>query len=172
MIPGPRSPHPAWREGEADWVAHEDQFDASLSPVTRSTRTCAPGSSSLSPIVADEEILDESPRPEPVRALRTRRTHREDLLSGRAVRQGSSRSVSVATFTGIVLAVVVLGDLLPRRGTYRVLVMVRRSRSPRARPSRAFARWVRIPATILGSGGGRDTGRRGLREGLRSPWAW
>ncbi len=23
-------PAPAWREGEADWVAHEDQFDASI----------------------------------------------------------------------------------------------------------------------------------------------
>ena len=28
-------PAPAWREGEADWVAHEEQFDASLLAVSR-----------------------------------------------------------------------------------------------------------------------------------------
>jgi len=32
-------PAPAWREGEADWVAHEEQFDASLLAVERTMTT-------------------------------------------------------------------------------------------------------------------------------------
>ena len=28
--PWAQIPAPAWREGEADWVAHEEQFDASI----------------------------------------------------------------------------------------------------------------------------------------------
>ena len=31
-------PGPAWREGEADWVAHEDQFDASILAGAREAR--------------------------------------------------------------------------------------------------------------------------------------
>ena len=101
-------PAPAWREGEADWVAHEEQFDASLLAVEKDADDLRPWEFASESTAADEEVLDESPRPEPTRALRTRRPHRANPLEGRAVRQSPSRSVSVATLTGVVLAAAVL----------------------------------------------------------------
>lgn len=101
-------PAPAWREGEADWVAHEDQFDASLLATAPSPEEVKPFEFvEVVPEVADEVILDEAPRPAP-REFRTRRPRREDVLSGRAVRQTASRSVTLATSTGLILGAVVL----------------------------------------------------------------
>lgn len=142
-------PAPAWREGEADWVAHEEQFDASLLAVEKSDDDLRPWEFNTEPPLADEEILDDSPRPEPTRAHRTRRTHREDLLSGRAVRQGPSRSVSLATFTGVVLAAVVFGMFY--FGAVPVAIMVIASLTLAA--GEAFAGFRSVgahPATVLG----------------------
>ena len=142
-------PAPAWREGEADWVAHEEQFDASLLAVEKADEDLRPWEFSPEPLIADEQVLDESPRPEPTRAHRTRRTHREDHLSGRAVRQGPSRSVSVATLTGIVLAAVVFGVFY--LGAIPVSVMVIATLTLAA--GEAFAGFRAVgahPATILG----------------------
>ena len=142
-------PAPAWREGEADWVAHEEQFDASLLAVERAEDDLRPWEFSSDPVIADEQILEESPRPEPARALRTRRPHREDLLSGRAVRQGPSRSVSVATFTGVVLAAVVFAIFY--LGALPTAVLITAAMALAA--GEAFAGFRAVgahPATILG----------------------
>ena len=98
-------PAPAWREGEADWVAHEDQFDASLLATD-----ATPDSqwSIAAPEPEAEAILDAAPRPEPQREFRTRRTFNADPLAGRAARK-STRSVSTATVTGLLMGAVVLG---------------------------------------------------------------
>ena len=142
-------PAPAWREGEADWVAHEEQFDASLLAVERAEDDLRPWEFSSDPVIADEQILEESPRPEPARALRTRRPHREDPLSGRAVRQGPSRSVSVATFTGVVLAAVVFAIFY--LGALPTAVLITAAMALAA--GEAFAGFRAVgahPATILG----------------------
>ena len=142
-------PAPAWREGEADWVAHEEQFDASLLAIEKVDDDLRPWEFSSDTDVADEEILDESPRPEPTRALRTRRPHREDLLSGRAARKGSSRSVSIATFTGVVLGLVVLVIFYLGAAPTAVLITVALALAA----GEAFAGFRSVgahPATILG----------------------
>jgi len=142
-------PAPAWREGEADWVAHEEQFDASLLAVEKAEEDLRPWEFSPEPLIENEEVLDESPRPEPTRAHRTRRTHREDHLSGRAVRQGPSRSVSVATFTGVLMAAVVLGIFY--LGALPAAVLITASLTLAA--GEAFAGFRSVgahPATILG----------------------
>ena len=142
-------PAPAWREGEADWVAHEEQFDASLLAVERAEDDLRPWEFSSDPVISDEQILEESPRPEPARALRTRRPHREDPLSGRAVRQGPSRSVSVATFTGVVLAAVVFAIFY--LGALPTAVLITAAMALAA--GEAFAGFRAVgahPATILG----------------------
>jgi phosphatidate cytidylyltransferase len=104
-------PAPAWREGEADWVAHEDQFDASILASGDREDTARPWEFTLpDEIVAEEAaILDDAPRPEPHRNQRTRRSISSNPLAGRAVRRSNDRSVSRATFTGVLLAVVVGG---------------------------------------------------------------
>jgi phosphatidate cytidylyltransferase len=95
-------PAPAWREGEADWVAHEEQFDASfLASETREDETRPWEFVLTEDVVAEEQILDETPRPEPPRAERTRRP--ANPLAGRAVRQSRAASVSQATTTGLLL---------------------------------------------------------------------
>jgi hypothetical protein len=38
-------PAPAWREGEADWVAHEDQFDTAILAGNSARTRLGPGSS-------------------------------------------------------------------------------------------------------------------------------
>jgi phosphatidate cytidylyltransferase len=141
-------PAPAWREGEADWVAHEEQFDASLLAVEKNDDDLRPWEFNSEPLI-DEEIVDESPRPEPTRAHRTRRTHRDDALSGRAVRQSPSRSVSLATFTGIVLAAIVFGIFY--MGAIPVAILVTASLALAAGEAFAGFRTVGAhPATILG----------------------
>lgn len=106
-------PAPAWREGEADWVAYEEQFDVSiLAGEAKDDADVRPWEFVVEEETSEEEILDEAPRPEPARAHRTRRTVTENPLAGRAVRQGSQSSVSTATFTGLLLAAVVVGIFL------------------------------------------------------------
>ena len=142
-------PAPAWREGEADWVAHEEQFDASLLAVERTEEDVRPWEFDPESTISDEEILDASPRPALTRAHRTRRTLREDPLSGRAVRKGSTRSVSVATLTGLALAAVVL--VIFYLGPVAVTVLVIAALTLAA--GEAFAGFRAVgahPATILG----------------------
>ncbi len=142
-------PAPAWREGEADWVAHEEQFDASLLAVDKSEEDLRPWEFPAETTISDEEILDASPRPALTRAHRTRRTLRDDPLSGRAVRKGSTRSVSVATLTGVVLAAVVL--VIFYLGPLAVMVLVIAALTLAA--GEAFAGFRAVgahPATILG----------------------
>jgi len=111
-------PSPAWREGEADWVAHEDQFDASL---LAADATPDDGWNIVAPEAEAVAVLDESPRPEPRREYRTRRIQRANPLAGRATR-ATSRSVSTATLTGLALgAFVIIIFLL---GTWFVLGLV------------------------------------------------
>jgi phosphatidate cytidylyltransferase len=111
-------PSPAWREGEADWVAHEDQFDASL---LAADATPDDGWNIVAPEAEAVAVLDESPRPEPRREYRTRRNQRANPLAGRATR-ATSRSVSTATLTGLALgAFVIIIFLL---GTWFVLGLV------------------------------------------------
>ena len=68
-------PAPAWREGEADWVAHEDQFDTSILASEQREDTARPWEFTLpDEAVPEEEVLTEAPRPEPDRIQRTRRS--------------------------------------------------------------------------------------------------
>lgn len=141
-------PAPAWREGEADWVAHEDQFDASL------LATDAKPDSSWSiatPDVEAEAILDETPRPEPQREFRTRRVRNIDPLAGRAARK-SARSVSTATVTGLIMGAVAL--VLFDIGRLPVLAVVLTALALAAGEAYAAYRSVGAhPATILGIAG-------------------
>jgi phosphatidate cytidylyltransferase len=101
------------------------------------------------PELLSEEVLDEAPRPEPVRAERTRRSVTRDPLAGRAVRQSAQRSVTLATFTGILLAAVVLAVFAA--GTLPVTVMVLAVLGFAAGEAYAGFREVGAhPATILG----------------------
>lgn len=101
-------PAPAWREGEADWVAHEDQFDASFLAGQEKEDSARPWEFTLpEEVIAEEEVLVEAIRPEPMRAQRTRRTASDNPLAGRAVRRGTDRSVTRATMTGVLLALAV-----------------------------------------------------------------
>jgi phosphatidate cytidylyltransferase len=142
-------PAPAWREGEADWVAHEEQFDASLLAVEKNAEDLRPWEFDNDSSTDEEEVLEDLPRPEPARAHRTRRTHRDDVLSGRAVRKGSTRSVSLATFTGVVLAAVVFGIFY--LGAVPVAILVTAALALAAGEAFAGFRTVGAhPATILG----------------------
>ncbi len=143
-------PAPAWREGEADWVAHEDQFDASILASDAKDEDSRPWEFVLpEEEIAAEEILDETPRPEPMRTQRTRRTVVANPLAGRAVRQSAQRSVSIATFTGIFLAAIVLAVFAA--GTVPVAVLVLAALALAAAEAYAGFRLVGAhPATILG----------------------
>lgn len=116
-------PAPAWREGEADWVAHEDQFDASFLAGQEREDSVRPWEFTLAEEeLIEEETLAEAPRPEPMRAQRTRRTASDNPLAGRAVRRGSDRSVTRATMTGVLLALAVSSVFVA--GVIPVTVMV------------------------------------------------
>ncbi len=143
-------PAPAWREGEADWVAHEDQFDASfLAGEVREDDT-RPWEFAVTPEpVVEEAILDETPRPEPVRRTRTRRPATHHPLAGRAVRQGSTRSVSLATFTGVVLALLVSVIFLAGSIPVSVLVLAALGLAS-AEAYAGFRRAGAHPASVLG----------------------
>jgi phosphatidate cytidylyltransferase len=116
-------PAPAWREGEADWVAHEDQFDTSILASEHREDTARPWEFTLGDdTVVEEEPVVDAPRPEPHRIQRTRRSISSNPLAGRAVRQTNDRNFSRALLTGVVLAAVVSGVFLG--GALPVAVMV------------------------------------------------
>lgn len=148
-------PAPAWREGEADWVAHEEQFDASILAGGEKTDDARPweffiGDDREETIEErDEEPVVEAPRPEPLRSQRTRQRISSNPLAGRAVRQSSANSVSRATLTGIVLAIVVFGIFLAGPLPLTVLILVALALAS----AEAFAGFRSVgahPATILG----------------------
>lgn len=145
-------PAPAWREGEADWVAHEDQFDASILASETREEAARPWEFAMTDDVRADEVIHEEParpEPEPTRVQRTRRSVEANPLAGRAVRQSSQRSVSLATFTGILLAAVVFGVFLA--GALPVAVMVLLALGLAAAEAYAGFRLVGAhPATILG----------------------
>jgi len=119
-------PAPAWREGEADWVAHEDQFDASVlasDEATETEDTARPWEFVLpEETVPEEELLEEAPRPEPEVVQRTRRSFTDNPLAGRAVRRGSQSNLLRATVTGVIMALVVFGIFIA--GTLPVAILV------------------------------------------------
>jgi phosphatidate cytidylyltransferase len=149
-------PGPAWREGEADWVAHEDQFDASILAGSEKTDDARPWEFFIgdneTPAAKDEEDNDpvvEAPRPEPLHGQRTRHRISSNPLAGRAVRQSTTSSVSRATGTGILLAVVVFGIFLAGPLPLTVLILVALGLAC----AEAFAGFRSVgahPATILG----------------------
>ncbi|HEY1825374.1 MAG TPA: phosphatidate cytidylyltransferase [Acidimicrobiales bacterium] len=142
-------PAPAWREGEADWVAHEDQFEVSFLAGETKVDDSRPWEFDLeTPVVEDDEPAFEAPRPEPLRTQRTRRSATQNPLAGRAVRQTSS-SVSTATLTGVGLAIVVFGVFAIGPLALSVLVLIALALAA----AEAFAGFRSVgahPATILG----------------------
>jgi phosphatidate cytidylyltransferase len=142
-------PAPAWREGEADWVAHEGQFDASfLAGEAAKADDSRPWEFNLSVEEIDDEPVAEAPRPEPQREQRTRQRVTHNPLAGRAVRQ-TTNSVSLATMTGVGLAVVVFGVFFAGPLEFSVLVLVALGIAA----AEAFAGFRSVgahPATILG----------------------
>ena len=144
-------PGPAWREGEADWVAHEDQFDASfLAGAAKEEANARPWEFvEVDEVTVEEEVQPEAPRPEPGRANRTRRTITQNPLAGRAVRRGAQSSISKATLTGVVLAALVAGIFLA--GTIPVAILLLAVLGLAAAEAYAAFRAVGAhPATILG----------------------
>jgi phosphatidate cytidylyltransferase len=152
-------PSPAWREGEADWVAHEEQFDASILAGSEKTDDARPweffvgDNDTLTEEEAheeeDEDLIVEAPRPEPLRGQRTRHRISSNPLAGRAVRQSSTSNVSRATATGILLAIVVFGIFLAGPLPLTVLILVALAFAS----AEAFAGFRSVgahPATILG----------------------
>ncbi len=143
-------PAPSWREGEADWVAHEDQFDASFLAGEVREDVSRPWEFTETPEPpVDEEVIDELPRPEPVHRTRTRRPAAHQPLAGRAVRQSSSRNVSLATLTGVLLAVLV--SVIFLAGAVPVTVLVLAALGLASGEAYAgFRRAGAHPATVLG----------------------
>ena len=171
-------PAPAWREGEADWVAHEEQFDASLLAGDARVDSSRPWEFldepvtgiSDAPVAPDEyeEPLADLPRPEPVPSARTQRTRRRvtaQPLAGRAVRSAPSRNVSLATFTGIVLALAVAVVFLAGAVPVAVLVLVALSLAT-GEAYAGFRRAGAHPATILGIVGVLTLGVAAYQKGL------
>ena len=116
-------PAPAWREGEADWVAHEDQFDTAILAGEQREDTARPWEFAEPEVLAPhDEFVTEAPRPEPDRIQRTRRSISANPLAGRAVRQSNDRNFARALLTGVVLAAVV--SLVFKLGALPVAVMV------------------------------------------------
>jgi phosphatidate cytidylyltransferase len=144
-------PAPAWREGEADWVAHEDQFDASfLAGAVKEEDDARPWEFvAVEEGPAVEEVQPEAPRPEPGRANRTRRTVSQNPLAGRAVRQSAPSSISMATLTGVVLAAIVTGVFLAGTVPVAILLLVALGLAA-AEAYAAFRAVGAHPATILG----------------------
>ena len=143
-------PAPACREGEADWVAHEDQYDASILAGEEKVGDARPWEFTLSEISeVDEEPTVEAPRPAPVRASRTRHRASANPLAGRAVRQSSTNSISRATLTGVLLAALVFAVFFAGPLPMTVLILVALSFAS----AEAFAGFRSVgahPATILG----------------------
>ncbi len=155
-------PAPAWREGEADWVAHEEQFDTSMLAGTERPETARPWEFDVEDeLGAPEEPAEpewvEPARPEPTHPEsgtgpvgRTRRRPSANPLAGRAVRQApATSSVARAVLTGVLLAVVVFAFFVagPLPLTALVLVVLA------VASGEAFAGFRSVgahPATVLG----------------------
>lgn len=158
-------PAPAWREGEADWVAHEDQFDASfLAGEVREDDT-RPWEFAVAEPEVEEAAIEDAPRPEPAHRTRTRRPATHHPLAGRAVRQSSSRSVSVATFTGVLLAAVVSVIFVAGAIPVAVLVLLALGLAS-AEAYAGFRRAGAHPATVLGIAAVLTLGVAGYNKGL------
>src|SRR3984957_19502588 len=81
-------PAPAWREGEADWVAHEGQFDASFLAGEAKVDDARPWEvprGEDTTVEEEDEPVIEAPRPAPLRSQRTRQSVSSNPLAGRAV---------------------------------------------------------------------------------------
>ena len=116
-------PAPAWREGEADWVAHEDQFDSAILAGEQREDTARPWEfAEPEELPVPDELVTDAPRPEPDRIQRTRRSISTNRLAGRAVRQSNDRNFARALVTGVVLAAVV--SLVFKLGALPVAIMV------------------------------------------------
>lgn len=147
-------PGPAWREGEADWVAHEEQFDTSILAGAERVDDVRPWEFTLEEDeVAEEEVLIEAPRPEPTEPDTVRRVRRRvssNPLAGRAVRQApTTSSVTRAIATGVLLAAVVFAFFLAGAVPLTVLILVALG----VASAEAFAGFRSVgahPATILG----------------------
>lgn len=142
-------PAPAWREGEADWVAHDEQFDPSLLGDAVVAEDKQPWEFNEEPVVDEEELLHEAPRPAPTRAQRTRRPARENPLEGRAARAGTQKNIPVAIATGLLAAAAVI--LIFMLGTIPVMVLI--SAALVLACVEAFAAFRAVgahPATLLG----------------------
>ena len=142
-------PAPAWREGEADWVAHDEQFDPSLLGDAVVAEDKQPWEFNDEPVVDEEELLHEAPRPAPTRAQRTRRPARENPLEGRAARAGTQKNIPVAIATGLLAAAAVI--LIFMLGTIPVMVLI--SAALVLACVEAFAAFRAVgahPATLLG----------------------
>ena len=143
-------PAPAWREGEADWVAHEGQFDASFLAGEEKVDDTRPWEFSVAEDVLDDAPATEAPRPAPQRVARTRHRASANPLAGRAVRQSSSAGgVARATATGLMLAAIVFSFFLAGPVVLAVLVLMVIVYAS----AEAFAGFRAVgahPATILG----------------------
>ncbi|MHB1906624.1 MAG: phosphatidate cytidylyltransferase [Acidimicrobiales bacterium] len=155
-------PAPAWREGEADWVAHEEQFDTSMLAGAERPETARPWEFDVedeagAPEEAEEPEWVEPARPEPAHnesgtgpVARTRRRPSANPLAGRAVRQApATSSVARAVLTGVLLAAVVFAFFVagPLPLTALVLVVLA------VASGEAFAGFRSVgahPATVLG----------------------
>ncbi|HVB51476.1 MAG TPA: phosphatidate cytidylyltransferase [Acidimicrobiales bacterium] len=143
-------PAPAWREGEADWVAHEDQFDASILAGDEKTDDARPWEFTLPEAEVEEETTVEAPRPAPVAAAQhTRHRVSSNPLAGRAVRQSASSSVTRATGTGVLLAIVVFAVFLAGPLPVTVLLLAALAFAS-AEAYAGFRTLGAHPATILG----------------------
>jgi len=143
-------PAPAWREGEADWVAHEDQFDASILAGEEKVDDARPWEFVLpEEDSAEDDVALEAPRPAPLRAQRTRHRASANPLAGRAVRQSSTSSVSRATGTGLMLAILVFAFFIAGPMPLTVLILAALVFAS----AEAYAGFRAVgahPATILG----------------------
>jgi phosphatidate cytidylyltransferase len=149
-------PAPSWREGDADWVAHEEQFDASLlaEPSLTDDVFSTTFELDLEPTVREEEaVFEEAPRPAPAEVpARTRRRADANPLAGRAVRRSGQKNVSLATMTGIGAFVVVA--VLFKLGTVPVAGLIMLAIA--AATAEVFAAYRRAgahPATLIGISG-------------------
>jgi phosphatidate cytidylyltransferase len=98
---------------------------------------------------AEEEVTVDAPRPALLRAQRTRHRVSSNPLAGRAVRQSSSSSVSSATATGVLLAILVFAFFLAGPVALTILIVAALGFAS----AEAFAGFRSVgahPATILG----------------------
>ncbi len=130
-------------------MAHDEQFDPSLLGDAVVAEDKQPWEFNDEPVVDEEELLHEAPRPAPTRAQRTRRPARENPLEGRAARAGTQKNIPVAIATGLLAAAAVI--LIFMLGTIPVMVLI--SAALVLACVEAFAAFRAVgahPATLLG----------------------